>query len=382
MQFSRLTVAVTLSSALFVTACTGSDDPDEGATPAPTTSTDDAAATSGDAGTATTDTGVATDDSAVTDAAAVTDDAASTTVAMTTDEGEAVLSVDEAQEIASSVLGERYRAYTAGNSVIAAAQERAFVGSARTAAQAEVSLRHNLGLKEDQPVERLEDPNVLAISRDDGEQPALLLVQTVPESGVPMLHLLESTDDQAEQFSIAWEASMLPGTELPTFDRRSVGTPVLRTGQGELVEMPRDTLKKLAAFISWPAPEDDPGMVTNGYAEAVREAAQEQADAVAAQASLREKNWLVSEDTTTLMFEDGSAFVIGSLLRDTTFTVKGDAILTPPESFLVFSDDGELTDEAVLRTSVFVGMHVPAEGQDVKPTVIAAREQLVDAWGS
>jgi hypothetical protein len=197
-----------------------------------------------------------------------------------------------------------------------------------------------------------------------------------------MLHLLESTGDGAEQFSIAWEASMLPGTELPTFDRRSVGTPVLRTGQGELVEMPRDTLKKLAAFISWPAPEDDPGMVTNGYAEAVREAAQEQADAVAAQASLREKNWLVSEDTTTLMFEDGSAFVIGSLLRDTTFTVKGDAILTPPESFLVFSDDGELTDEAVLRTSVFVGMHVPAEGQDVKPTVIAAREQLVDAWGS
>lgn len=376
MQFSRLTLAVTLSSALLVTACTGADDPDEGATSVPTTSADDAAETSGDAGSATTDAAVVTDD------AAVTDDASSTTVAMTTDEGEAVLSVDEAEEVASRVLEDRYAAYTAGNSVIAAAQERAFVGTARTAAQAEVSLRHNLGIKEEQPAERLEDPNVLAISREDGEQPAFLLVQTVPESGVPLLHLLESPDGEADTFSIVWEASMLPGTELPTFDRRSVGTPVLRSGQGELVEMPRDTLKKLAAFISWPQPEEDPGIVTNGYAEAVREAAEEQADAVSAQANLREKNWLVNDDTKTLLFEDGSAFVIGSLLRDTTFSVRSDAILTPPESFLVFSDDGELTDEAVLRTSVFVGMQVPAEGQDVEPTVIAAREQLVDAWGS
>ena len=35
-------------------------------------------------------------------------------------------------------------------------------------------------------------PFNVAISRDDGEMPHLLLVQTVPESGVPQLHLMES----------------------------------------------------------------------------------------------------------------------------------------------------------------------------------------------
>lgn len=380
MQFSRLTVAVSLSSALLVTACTGADDPGTGAsTSAPSAPADDSAATSDAA--ASTGTGSADAGSATTDAAASTDDASSTTVAMTTDEGEAVLGVEEAEEVATRLLDARYEAYTAPGDRLRAAQQTAYMATARTATEAEVRLRSELGLAEDAPAEELE-PNVLAISREDGELPQLLLVQSVPESGVPLLHLMESRTGETEDFRIIWEASMLPGTELPTFDRRSVGTPVLRSGQGDLVEVPREALKKLATFVSFPQPEEDPGYETNGYAEAVRAAAQEQADAVAAQAGLREKNWLVSEDVKTLMFEDGSAFVIGSLLRDTTFSVNSDAVLTPPQSFLVFGEDSELTDEAVLRTSVFIGMHLPAEGQDGPPSVIAAREQLIDAWGS
>jgi hypothetical protein len=377
MQFSRLTVALTLSSTLLVSACTGADDPDEGAAPSSPTAVDDATGTStGDDSTATGDAGTAT-----TDVAAATDDASSTTVAMATDEGEAVLGVEEAEEVAARLLQARYEAFTTSQRRIKDAQQRAYMSTARTAAEAQLQLQYALG-----PVEGAQEPpaepNVLAISRDDGELPQFLLVQTVPESGVPHLHLMESRTGETKDFRIIWEAPMLPGTELPTFDRRSVGTPVLRSGQGDLVEAPRDTLKKLAAYVSWPQPDEDPGYDTKGYAEAVREAAQEQADAVAAQAGLREKNWLVSDDVKTLMFEDGSAFVIGSLLRDTTFSVNSDAVLTPPESFLVFGDDAELTDEAVLRTSVFVAMRVPAEGQEVTPTVIAAREQLVDAWGS
>ena len=100
------------------------------------------------------------------------------------------------------------------------------------------------------------------------------------------------------------------------------------------------------------------------------------------QATLKEKNWLVSDDTKTLMFEDGSAFVLGTLLRDTTFTVEPNVVLTPPEAFTALAGIDQVTDEAVLRTMVFMGVRVPAEGVELTPEMIAVREQLVEAWGS
>ncbi|MFC6420798.1 hypothetical protein [Ornithinimicrobium tianjinense] len=369
MQFSRLTAVVTLSSALLVTACTGAQDGSDGvSTTSASGASDTATSTEG------TDAGAAT-------SAPAEDDAASTTTAMTTDESAAVLSVEEAEQVATTLLANRQKAYTTSQQWIKKAQQKAYMSTARTAAAAEARLARAL----DQKVAAAEDPgeaNVLAISREDGKRPIFLFVQSVPKSGVPVLHLMESRTGETKDFRIIWEASMLPGTEIPTFDRRSVGTPVLRSGKGDLVEAPRDVLKKLAAFISYPQPEDKPDYKTNGYAAAVRKAASKQADAVSDQASLREKNWLVSEDTKVLMFEDGSALVLGALLRDTTFDIKDNAVLNAPDTFRVFTDDGELTDQAVLRTSVFVAMRVPSKETGGEPVLLAAREQLVDAWGS
>lgn len=231
---------------------------------------------------------------------------------------------------------------------------------------------------EENPVE----PNVLAVSRDDGELPMFLLVQTVPEEGLPVLHLLESRTGETKDFRISWEAPMLPGTEVPTFDPRSVGTPVLRSGKGDLEIDPRDLLKQLAVLVTYPIQEDLPDFRTHDYAPSVRRAAQQQAEAVEGRATLQEKNWLVTDDTKTLLFEDGSAFVMGTLLRDTQFKVAAGNALNPSESFRVFQDSASLQNEAVLRTSVFVGMRAPTEANPFKPEMIAAREQLVDAWGS
>ena len=226
-------------------------------------------------------------------------------------------------------------------------------------------------------------PNVLAISRADGELPVVLLVQTVPsKKKAPVLHLVESSTGKQEDFRITWEGTMLPGTELPVFDRRSVGTPVLRKGKGDLLAAPEKTLKKLANSLTWPRQENLADFRTNGYGPAVRRANNSQAEAVAQQATLHEKNSVRPEWTTTLLFEDGSAFVTGTIKRDTTFEVKANSILNAPESFLVFSDTGELRDEAVLRTTVMVGMRVPAKDVEFQPEVIAVTEQLIDAWGS
>ena len=377
MMYSRLTVAVTLSSALVLSACTGGDTPD-----APSTTSGDNAATTEDATlTSGPDAAATSDDAAVTTEVAA-DDASEPTVAMTTDEGAAVLSVEDAESVASTVLTARHEAFQADGEDARTLQQKAYMSTARTAAEAADRLEGVLGEPAEEGSDTVPEPNVLAISREDGELPQLLLVQTVPEDGVPVLHLLESRTGEQKDFRIVWEAPMLPGTSVPTFDRRSVGTPVLRKGSGDLRVSPHETLKELASYISWPQPEEVPDYRTHGYSPAVRKAADQQAAAVADQAELREKNWIVSDDTRTLLFEDGTGFVLGSLLRDTTFSVRPSSVLTPPDTFAVFADDAELTDEAVLRTSVFVALRVASEEQDLKPEMIAAREQLVDAWGS
>lgn len=384
MKFSRMTVAVTLASALVLSACTGDDTTDASGSPsADSTTTEASAATAGPEDDAATSTGDADDatGTAAGDAASTTDDASTT--AMTTDEEQAAMSVEDAEAAAADVLEARLAALKADGKKARRARAEAFAGSARTAAAGADKTESVFGRSPESKAKSPAEPNVLAISRDDGELPVVLLVQTVPKKGeAPVLHLMESPSGEAEDFRITWEAPMLPGTELPSFDRRSVGTPVLREGRGDLAAAPTKTLQRLAASLTWPRQDDIAEFRTNGYGPAVRRANNNQADAVRDQARLRERNRLVDDRTSTLLFEDGSAFVTGTIRRDTTFTVRANSILTPPDSFRVFVDDGELTDEAVLRTTVMVGMRVPSEEKSFKPELIAAREQLVDAHGS
>lgn len=370
MKFSRSTLAVALSSALLLSACSGDGDV------VGTDSTTEASTPDGSGTTATSE-----DDAATTTAPGGTDDAASTTAAMTTDEEGAALSLEEAEEAAQTILTRRVEADQGDGEEVREAQKLSMMGNARKAHEAADQLESVTGEPSELSIEDLES-TVLAISRDDGELPMFLLVQTVPEEGMPVLHLLESRTGDAKDFRISWEAPMLPGTEVPTFDRRSAGSPVLRSGSGDLAQAPRDLLKDLATIVTYPQPEESPSIRSNGYAPSVRSAAQDQADAVAGRASLTEKNWLVSEDTRTLLFEDGSAFVMGNLLRDTQFKVDPGSALTTTDSFRVFQDSSSLSEEAVLRTSVFVGLHAPAKDNTFMPEIIAAHEQLVDAWGS
>lgn len=377
MKLSRQTAAAVLASALVLTACTGDGDAPEGAgTTSPSgTTTEDLAATAGPG-----------DAAATTSAgpeAGGTDDASSTT-AMTTDPARAAMSVQEAETVATTVLEARHATIRADGEEQRTAAKKAYTSSARTAAAAADKLESVTGEPAEAESDQAADANVLAISRADGELPVLLLVQTVPdEKEAPILHLMESRSGKDEDFRIAWEAPMLPGTEVPSFDRRSVGTPVLRDGQkADLKERPRDTLKEFRAYISWPQPDEIPSFRSNGYSPTVRKAAEAQAAAVADQADMREKNWIITDDIRTLLFEDGSAFITGTLLRETTFTVKPNSVLNPPKTFTTFADDSELTDEAVLRTMVFLGMRVPTKDMNFDRELIAVQEQLVDAWGS
>lgn len=387
MNISRVTVAAALSSALVLAACSGDEGGDGQTDTAGSTATSDDAeqtepgAGEPDAGLETGEAEGATADAATQTGAVGQDE--DDTAEMTTDTESGAVSLEDAEEAAQTVLTARFESDLGDGADIEEAQQASMIGTVLVAHQAADRLEDVAGEPsqlelEENPLE----PNVLAISREDGEEPVLVLVQTVPEEdGVPWLHLLESPSGDVDEFRISWEARMLPGTDVPTFDSRSTGSPVVRTGQGDLTMEPRELLRSVAAYTAYPQPEDVPDYRTHGYAPSVRAAAEEQADAVSGQASLEEKNWLVSEDVKTLLFEDGSAFVMGSLLRDTRFSVNEGSELTPPDAFRVFQDSEVLTSEATLRTSVFVGMRLPSEDVDFKPEMIAVQEQLVDAWG-
>lgn len=375
MKFSRVTAGVTLTGVLALSACTDAGTDDGGATSGTVTDASTASAEGASDDAATTATSAPSAD-------AVAETAGATSEPMTTDEARAAMTVEEAEAVAATVMTARHESFQGDGKKVRDAQRKAFMGSARKATEAADRLEDIFGEPSEKGQDEAAEPNVLAISRDDGDLPIFLLVQTVPEDEVPVLHLLESRTGEHGDFRIIWEASMLPGTKVPTFDRRSVGTPVVRDGRGDLEQPARETLKQLASYTSWPQPEEVPDFRTHGYSPAVRKAAESQAAAVADQADLREKNWLVNDDVKTLLFEDGSAFVIGTLLRDTSFTVKANSVLNPPETFVEFAGADALTEEAVLRTMVFVGLRVPTQEVELKPEMIAVREQLVDAWGS
>lgn len=417
MKLSRTALALALSSSLLLAACSGSDEPEESTdtsssaaeetSPDAGSSTDDSGASTGDAGGSTGDTGESTGDAeestgdaagstgdteeSTGDAAGSTGDAEGSTAAPGEDEdastddavitapaaGAGVISVEEGEEIASQLMRHAADSQNAEGDEAAELNEAAFVGSELRAAVAATSLR-DIGIT---PVIDYHPtgPNVLAISREDGEFPAYMVVQSVPESGLPELHLMVQEEEGAE-WRIGWSAPMLAGTEVGSFDPRSEGSTVIREGKAGLSNYPSYVVDLLFQILDYPFAEERPDFRTNDYGPQVRKAAEEQAASVSEQASLSQEHSLRSGTLRTIELADGSAIMFPVLERKTTFDVYDGMILEPPAQFVHFAEDDTITDSAEMTTLVFLAVHVRADGGD--PEVIAAREQVVGANGS
>ncbi|WP_109473801.1 hypothetical protein [Ornithinimicrobium cavernae] len=411
MNLSRTALALALSSSLLLAACSGSDEPEESTDTRSTAadngseagsdttdsgeqsgSTGDAADASGDAadasgagssGDAAGSTGDAADSTG--DAVGSTGDAGESTAGPTDDDGTVtappqgagVISVEEAEKVAAELMRQAAQSQNADPEEAAELNESAFAGSELRAAVAATSLRE-VGIE---PVIDYHPtgPNVLAISRDDGESPAFMVVQTVPESGLPELHLMTS-EDGGENWKIGWSAPMLAGTEVGTFAPRSEGSTVIREGKAGLSNYPSYVVDLLFKILDYPFAEERPDFRTNDYGPQVRKAADEQAASVSEQASLTQEHSLRSGTLRTIELADGSALMFPVLERKSTFDVKDGMILKPPTAFAHFAEDDTITDSAEMTTLVFLAVHVRADGGD--PEVIAAREQVVGGTGS
>jgi hypothetical protein len=373
MKSPRLVAAATLSSVLILAACSDADDSADTTSADGATSTSDVAAGTSDAAESTSDAaGSTSDDTSETSAPAA--DATITAEPA----GEGAVSIESAERLAAELLTRAAEATQADGDELTTAINSAYRGPARQAAVAADRLEGVTGEPEEVDPDDLPEPNVLAVSRSDDEAPTLIVVQTVPEDGLPELHLIAKPAD-IDNYRIIWSAPMLPGTEVGTFDRRSIGSPVVREGGGDFVTTPGTALNDLADYIDYP-PSGAPDVRTNGYAPQVRQNASEQAGAVSAQASFLERNRVSGGNTYTIYQEDGSGITFGVLERESVFNVRGGSRLIPPDTFTAFADDSSITDSATLDTLVFVAMHLPAE--DGSPEMIAAREQIVGASGS
>ncbi len=321
------------------------------------------------------------------DVAAATDDEASTAGpddgAESTEQAQSmgVMSVEDAEAVATQLLTSNETVLAKDGDAIKDELEATYRGPALEAAIAADLLEPVTGNPESRdliadPIE----PNVLAISRDDGQEPNVLLVQTVPDTGNPILYLMTSPTG-TDKFRITWSAPMLPDTDIGTFDRRSLGSPVVRddTEADDLAQAPRTVLEEFADYINYPVGAQ-PEMRTNDYAPQVRKAAAAQIEEVKRQADFTETNSLSDSRIWTLLREDGSAITFALLDRESTFDIKSGMELTPPKPFLVFADDDSLTDSATLDTHVFVAVMIPKGSGP--PEMIAAREQIVGASGS
>ncbi|HLS45883.1 MAG TPA: hypothetical protein VK045_10655 [Ornithinicoccus sp.] len=376
MKLTRAALALALSSSLVLSACSGTDEGDEATTPA--TSGDSSSATAGDEGDATSATGDAT--SATGDATTATGDAATSTddgKVTAPPDGVAVISVEQAEEVAARLIKQAADSQNADIDEAMEINEETFVGSELRAANAATELRE-VGLK---PVIDYHPwgTNVLAISRDDGESPAYMVVQSVPESGLPELHLIVSEDD-GENWRIGWSAPMLAGTEVGTFDPRSEGSTVLRDSAGELSMSPSQAVDRLFEILDYPFAEERPDFRTNDYGPQVRKATEAQASSVSEQATLSSEHDLRSGTLRTIELADGSAITFPVLERTSTFDVKDGMILKPSTAFAHLAGDDTLTNSAELRTLVFLAVHIRTDGG--APEVIAAREQVFEASGS
>lgn len=365
MKSVRFAAVSVLSSLVLITACSDGDAQRTSEESTSTAAADGAAASSDGATT-------------TSDGAAGTGQPDNDAAATTQDQGVAVMSVEDAEAIASDLLTKAALVGNGDGKDIEEDVDGAFRGSTVVSASAADQLESVNGAPDQRdliadPVE----PNVLAISREDGDAPMLLLVQTVAESGAPELYVMAGNGDP-DTFRIVWWAPMLPGTDIGTFDRRSAGSPILREGKGDLSQSPKQLLTAFGASIDYPVGEDME-VKTNGYAPQVREAAQTQAAEVSEQAEYNESNTLKTQ-TYTFFREDGSAATFATLKRESDFDVRDGMELTPPEEFLVFEDDSSITSQARLNTYVSVAMTIPT-GSD-RPEMIAAREQLVSASGS
>lgn len=380
MKLTRPLLAVVLSSSL-VASCSGDDEqPTSTETGASATSealTDDDAATAS----------AVPDDSAAT-ATAAPDDAdttASPTVAGAEDDGDSeqaihggVVTIEEADEIAADLLTKAEEARYASGSERADLITAAYNGPARAAAHAETKLRSVTGDPEGEPAEV--EPTVLAISRAEEGATKYLVAQTVPEDGLPRLHLI-ATAGPPENFRIIWEGEMLPGTSIDPFERRSLGSPVIGPdSDSQLYFAPDAVMRQLGRVLNYPMPEVQPNLKTNGYAPEVREQARSQAAAVEEQATFRQTHENRDQNLTTIELADGSALAFGVLDRRSTFQVRDGMELTPPDTFRVFVNDGSITESARLDWLVFTAVHIPTER--TAPHLIAVDEQIVAAEGS
>jgi hypothetical protein len=224
-------------------------------------------------------------------------------------------------------------------------------------------------------------PKLLAVSRGFGF-PRFILAQTVAsEGGLPVLHLLTSPD-AATPYRIATSVEMVPPAHVNPFDPLGQGSPLVTKGTG-LAVSPATLMSQYAAQMAFPAkPSGRSPFVADPFAGQIRTGAAGVSKAVAVQATFTQTHKAVPSSVYAVGQPNGGGLVFGVIERTDHFAVKkGQKVKTVGnKAFVLLSGKKSITKSASITTLEFVVFSVPPSTG--KPTLVAAREQIVAGSGS
>ncbi|MBP6995150.1 MAG: hypothetical protein KBB39_03300 [Phycicoccus sp.] len=279
--------------------------------------------------------------------------------------GGAPLTVDAATRITTRVLADVATAEAQVGDEGTAARQGVLTGTALAMSLAELKVG-TTPAPSAPPVERADDPTILALSRGM-EWPRVILATTLDaQTNTRYLHALTS-GSASEPFILAARVPMLAGTTLPSLGEVGQGVEIVAPDDASgLVLAPSAAVTDYAAALAFPVPTEANAVVPakDSYATAQITTAQEQSDALGELATYTIAHTAVAQDTLAVRLADGGVVVFGHLTRLDTIAVteQGENITIPEE---LKSLVGDVTTAKTLEIGAVeaVALLVPTSGE-------------------
>ncbi|WP_084038193.1 hypothetical protein [Demequina sp. NBRC 110053] len=194
------------------------------------------------------------------------------------------------------------------------------------------------------------------------------------DTPIVMLWVQESIDDD---YQLREWAHMIPGATLPAMPGPSTGAGQLALDDSSITPTAQETIEQyVELLIAGEGSERDEEFAPDTYRERLFAARQTYVDAASeADGEYVETVEPDLEASYAMATADGGALVFAPLSIGSSFTVEDATVSIAEEDEPLL--DGELDDTVTHTYRDFIVIHVPAEGADALPGVVAAEHNLI-----
>jgi hypothetical protein len=217
---------------------------------------------------------------------------------------------------------------------------------------------------------------VLGVSRA-GEEPRQILAQaTLKKSSAPVLVLLQASKG-SDRFTVAAQTPVLAGATVDALDAATSGSASVGDGSG-LALTPDAAVQAFAESVRYPDPKSASGLAADPASQQLRAAAAAQAKSISGQGTFTSEHTPKGVVGGLRLAGGKGAVVFADLQRVDSIALRNQTKLTPGKDVTLLSGLKQITTEAALTSNETVAMVIPESGQ---ARVVAFSDQLVGATG-